>query len=187
MLLPGVSAPSGAYAMVGMGGAVAAMTRGPLTGMMMVYELSGNYAIILPLMVTCTLASALCHVLVERTPRARERGAARPAAHAGARARSIWEEPVAMALRPRRCASGCSPRRRRRCRCGTRMEGCEAWWTAGALGERWRQAGEAATVEQLLDAGPVLSAEAPVSEALATLDAQAVEVLAVEAVAAWGW
>ncbi len=65
-LLPGVTAPSGAYAMVGMGGAVAAMTRGPLTGMMMVYELSGNYAIILPLMVTCTLASALCHVLVER-------------------------------------------------------------------------------------------------------------------------
>lgn len=55
-----------AYAMVGMGGAVAALTRGPLTGLMMVYELSGNYAIILPLMVTCTLASALCHTLVER-------------------------------------------------------------------------------------------------------------------------
>jgi CIC family chloride channel protein len=32
----------------------------------MVYELSGNYAIILPLMVTCTLASAFCHVLLER-------------------------------------------------------------------------------------------------------------------------
>ncbi|WNG30570.1 chloride channel protein [Cystobacter fuscus] len=64
--LPGVTAPSGAYAMVGMGGAVAALTRGPLTGLMMVYELSGNYAIILPLMVTCTIASALCHALVER-------------------------------------------------------------------------------------------------------------------------
>ncbi|HEY0093854.1 MAG TPA: chloride channel protein, partial [Archangium sp.] len=64
--MPGITAPSGAYAMVGMGGAVAALTRGPLTGLMMVYELSGNYAIILPLMVTCTLASALCHALVER-------------------------------------------------------------------------------------------------------------------------
>ncbi|ATB43640.1 chloride channel protein [Cystobacter fuscus] len=64
--LPGITAPSGAYAMVGMGGAVAALTRGPLTGLMMVYELSGNYAIILPLMVTCTIASALCHALVER-------------------------------------------------------------------------------------------------------------------------
>src|SRR5437868_6656543 len=30
------------YAMVGLGGAVAAMTRGPFTGMMMVYEPTGN-------------------------------------------------------------------------------------------------------------------------------------------------
>ncbi len=66
-LFPAATAPSGAYAMVGMGGAVAALTRGPLTGMIMLYELSGNYAIILPLMVTCTIASALCHTLAERT------------------------------------------------------------------------------------------------------------------------
>jgi CIC family chloride channel protein len=65
-LFPLSTAPSGAYAMVGMGGMVAAFTRGPLTGLMMLYELSGNYAIILPLMVTCTIASALCHYLVER-------------------------------------------------------------------------------------------------------------------------
>jgi len=52
--------------------------------------------------------------------------------------------------------------------------------TAGALGERWRQAGEGATVEQLMDAGSVLSATTPVAEALATLDAQGVDVLAVE-------
>ncbi|WP_309896459.1 chloride channel protein [Archangium sp.] len=49
--MPGITAPSGAYAMVGMGGAVAALTRGPLTGLMMV---------------TCTIASGLCHALVER-------------------------------------------------------------------------------------------------------------------------
>ncbi|MBI3180554.1 MAG: chloride channel protein [Myxococcales bacterium] len=65
-LFPALTAPSGAYAVVGMGGAVAGLTRGPLTGMIMLYELTGNYAIILPLMVTCTLASALCHVLLER-------------------------------------------------------------------------------------------------------------------------
>ncbi|MCY1081650.1 chloride channel protein [Archangium lansingense] len=63
---PASTGPSGAYAIVGMGGAVAALTRGPLTGMMMLYELSGNHAIILPLMVTCTIASALCHYLTER-------------------------------------------------------------------------------------------------------------------------
>lgn len=65
-LFPGFTAPAGAYAVVGMGGCVAGLTRGPLTGMMMLYELSGNYAIILPLMVTCTIASALCHALIER-------------------------------------------------------------------------------------------------------------------------
>jgi CIC family chloride channel protein len=66
LLFPLSTAPSGAYAIVGMGGTVAALTRGPLTGMMMVYELSGNNAIILPLMVTCSIASALCHALTER-------------------------------------------------------------------------------------------------------------------------
>ncbi len=66
LLFPVSTAPSGAYAIVGMGGCVAALTRGPLTGMMMVYELSGNHAIILPLMVTCSIASALCHYLTER-------------------------------------------------------------------------------------------------------------------------
>jgi CIC family chloride channel protein len=65
-VFPHGTGPSGAYAIVGMGGAVAALTRGPLTGMMMIYELSGDYAIILPLMVTCTIASALCHALTER-------------------------------------------------------------------------------------------------------------------------
>ncbi|MFB1481751.1 chloride channel protein [Corallococcus sp. RDP092CA] len=64
---PHTTGPSGAYAIVGMGGAVAALTRGPLTGMMMLYELSGSHEIILPLMVTCTIASALCHYLTERT------------------------------------------------------------------------------------------------------------------------
>jgi CIC family chloride channel protein len=63
---PASTGPSGAYAIVGMGGAMAALTRGPLTGMMMLYELSGNHAIILPLMVTCTISSALCHYLIER-------------------------------------------------------------------------------------------------------------------------
>ncbi|HVE87939.1 MAG TPA: chloride channel protein [Myxococcales bacterium] len=68
-LLPAAVAPSGAYALVGMGGAVAGFNRAPLTGMMMLYELSGNYAVILPLMVTCTISSALCHALSERSQR----------------------------------------------------------------------------------------------------------------------
>ncbi len=51
---------------------------------------------------------------------------------------------------------------------------------AGALGERLRQVGASATVEALLDKAPALPADTPVSEALATMDAQAVDVLAVD-------
>ena len=178
-LVPGVTAPSGAYAMVGMGGAVAAMTRGPLTGMMMVYELSGNYAIILPLMVTCTLASALCHVLVER--RAARAGALRLALRSTpVRKLATWEEPVspelsAEALRERLLASVVA---------ALPVRGADGQLrgvvVAGALGERLRQAGASATVEALLDKAPALPADTPVSEALATMDAQAVDVLAVD-------
>jgi CIC family chloride channel protein len=179
VLLPGVSAPSGAYAMVGMGGAVAAMTRGPLTGMMMVYELSGNYAIILPLMVTCTLASALCHFLVERRA-ARAGEAVLVLRHAPVSQLVVWEEPVAqelpaVALRERLLSAVAAALPVRDA--AGQLRGVV---TAGALGERWRQAGESATVEQLMDAGSVLSATTPVAEALATLDAQGVDVLAVE-------
>jgi chloride channel protein, CIC family len=71
LVVPGSTVHSGAYALAGMGGCVAGFTRGPLTGLMMMYELAGNTSAILPLMVTCTLASALCHALVERhSPRA---------------------------------------------------------------------------------------------------------------------
>ena len=66
LAVPGTVVHSGAYALAGMGGCVAGFTRGPLTGLMIMYELAGNTSAILPLMVTCTLASAFCHALVER-------------------------------------------------------------------------------------------------------------------------
>jgi CIC family chloride channel protein len=70
-VLPGAAVHSGGYALAGMGGCVAGFTRGPLTGLIIMYELAGNTSAILPLMVTCTIASALCHALVERnSPRA---------------------------------------------------------------------------------------------------------------------
>jgi CIC family chloride channel protein len=71
LAVPGTGMHSGGYALAGMGGCVAGFTRGPLTGLMIMYELAGNTSAILPLMVTCTLASVICHALVERnSPRA---------------------------------------------------------------------------------------------------------------------
>jgi CIC family chloride channel protein len=60
-LLPSVTASSGAYAAVGMGAFVAGATLAPLTGIFMVFELTGNYQAILPLMVACGLATAVVH------------------------------------------------------------------------------------------------------------------------------
>lgn len=52
----GTAAP-GAYTMVGMGAVLAAATHAPLTAVLMLFELTGNYQIILPMMLACTLAT----------------------------------------------------------------------------------------------------------------------------------
>jgi len=54
---PFPTAPPGAYAMVGMGAVLASATHAPLTAVLMLFELTGNYQIILPMMLACTLAT----------------------------------------------------------------------------------------------------------------------------------
>ncbi len=63
LLFPATTASAGAYALVGMGAVVAGATLAPLTGIVMLFELTGNYEIILPLMITCGIASAIMHRL----------------------------------------------------------------------------------------------------------------------------
>jgi CIC family chloride channel protein len=54
--LPGFAGPVGAYALVGMGAMFAGVLRAPITSVFMILEVSGNYAMILPLMITNTIA-----------------------------------------------------------------------------------------------------------------------------------
>ncbi|MBN1106802.1 MAG: chloride channel protein [Deltaproteobacteria bacterium] len=56
-LLPGVTASAGAYSIVGMAAVVAGTTRGPLSAILMLFEITGNYTIILPLMIACIASS----------------------------------------------------------------------------------------------------------------------------------
>jgi CIC family chloride channel protein len=56
-LFPQATASSGAYALVGMGAVVSGTTHAPLTSILMLFEMSGNYRIILPLMITCIISS----------------------------------------------------------------------------------------------------------------------------------
>ncbi|HYY52117.1 MAG TPA: chloride channel protein [Myxococcales bacterium] len=57
--LPGIASSPGAYAAVGMGAVVAGATLAPLTGVLMMFELTGSYQIVLPLLVACGIAAAL--------------------------------------------------------------------------------------------------------------------------------
>lgn len=54
--LPGVKSPPGAFAVVGMGAFVAGTTHAPLTATLIIFEMTGSYHIILPLMFTTILA-----------------------------------------------------------------------------------------------------------------------------------
>jgi CIC family chloride channel protein len=51
-LLPGFTASPGAYALVGMGTAFAGIVRTPLTSVIMIFEMTRDYAIIVPLMIS---------------------------------------------------------------------------------------------------------------------------------------
>jgi CIC family chloride channel protein len=58
-LWPASTAASGAYALVGMGAVVAAGTHAPITAILIIFELTGSYTIILPLMISCIIATLL--------------------------------------------------------------------------------------------------------------------------------
>jgi chloride channel protein, CIC family len=55
--LPAVTASPGAYAIVGMGALVGATTHGPMTAILMLFEMTGDYKIILPLMIAAITAT----------------------------------------------------------------------------------------------------------------------------------
>ena len=56
---PDITATPGAYALVAMGGLVAGTTRAPITAIIIVFELTNDYSIILPLMITCIMSMIL--------------------------------------------------------------------------------------------------------------------------------
>jgi CIC family chloride channel protein len=66
-LLPGLAAAAGAYGLVGMGAVFAATARAPITGLIIIFELTGNYRIILPLMCAIVVATALSNQITKDT------------------------------------------------------------------------------------------------------------------------
>jgi len=56
LIVPDVTGPIGAYALVGMGTLFAGILRAPITSVFMIVEVSGNYSIVLPVMISNTIA-----------------------------------------------------------------------------------------------------------------------------------
>lgn len=59
MVMPTLSATSGAYSMVGMGAVVAGATHAPITAILIIFEMTNDYKIILPLMISTIIATLL--------------------------------------------------------------------------------------------------------------------------------
>jgi CIC family chloride channel protein len=66
-IFPATTAGPGAYALVGMGTAFAGIIRTPLTSVIMIFEVTRNYTIIVPLMVSNLIAFYISHRL-QREP-----------------------------------------------------------------------------------------------------------------------
>ncbi len=56
---PGLTSSSGAYALVGMAAMVAASTHAPITAILIIFEMTSEYTVILPLMVTSIIATVI--------------------------------------------------------------------------------------------------------------------------------
>jgi len=62
-LLPGMTAEPGAYGLVAMGAVVGGTTHAPLTASLILFELTGNYAVILPLALTTGITSIVANLI----------------------------------------------------------------------------------------------------------------------------
>ncbi len=66
-LMPHLAAAPGAYGLVGMGAVFAASARAPITAVIIIFELTGDYRIILPLMLAIVVATTLSNAITRDT------------------------------------------------------------------------------------------------------------------------
>lgn len=66
-LFPGVTESAGAYGLIGMGAALGGATGAPITAVIILFELTGEYSIILPLMAAVVMAAGTGHLLSKTT------------------------------------------------------------------------------------------------------------------------
>lgn len=96
VVAPGLAGAPGAYALVGMAAVFAGAARAPITAVLIVFEITGEYSLILPLMFAVVLSTGISHLLTRDsiyTAKLRRRGvdidAAAPSWAAGRAIRSL--------------------------------------------------------------------------------------------------
>ena len=62
-IFPDITATKGAYALVGMGSVIAAAAHAPITNILILFELTNDYKIILPIMASCIIATSVVRYL----------------------------------------------------------------------------------------------------------------------------
>ncbi len=62
-LFPSITAPAGAYAMVGMAAFFSSAAHAPVTAILILFEMTGDYSIILPLMLTTVVSTLIARLL----------------------------------------------------------------------------------------------------------------------------
>jgi chloride channel protein, CIC family len=90
-LFPGYTAGPGAYALVGMGTAFAGIVRTPLTSVFMIFEITRDYTIIVPLMISNMIAYFISYKLQKQPiyeALAYQEGVHCPHAHSRSRGRA---------------------------------------------------------------------------------------------------
>ncbi len=65
-LFPEITADSGAYALVGMASMVAATTHAPVTAVLIIFEMTTEYSVVLPLMITSIIAMVISSRLLKK-------------------------------------------------------------------------------------------------------------------------
>ncbi|HWC34563.1 MAG TPA: chloride channel protein [Mycobacteriales bacterium] len=63
VLFPGEAGPAGAFGLIGMGAVFAGAARAPITAVLIIFELTGDYRIVLPLMAAIVLATITSSLL----------------------------------------------------------------------------------------------------------------------------
>jgi CIC family chloride channel protein len=161
MALPQYTAESGAYALVGMGAAFAGIIRAPFTSVIMIFEMTRDYTIIVPLMIS-NLVSFYISSRLQRTPvyeaLSQQIGIHLPSAHTK---RDASQYRVSDAMRAPDVRLQVSMDARRALQ-DVQPDGCDAW--PMFAGERFEGMISKVELNRAISEGLVSLKPAPVSE-----------------------